>query len=491
MRGRPNRLYFHPPAGAYARPRPLPMPIRLAPLALIALACTSAPTGGAGGGGVAPNAGMWEGQELTFRIEAGQVVDVVLARQTCKAAACTGEAKGPLGATAQAGATFQLAGNGIQLEGRFPSATQAAGTYASDAACCKVTGVWAAQWVPGTGPALAGATDGASARSDAGGTGSAGDAGGTTSAGAADAGAKDTNAPKPGPKDWGGASTGSVHPGPSLPVQAPPHPPGASAPQTQAVDLLNALRAQVGVPGIGGHVALHQAAQAHAAFYGVHASKYKAKGVSPHDEDASFGAGFTGKSLPARLAAAGYSGTPGPEIMAFTGSPGGAAQGWLDTVYHRLPLIDPRSSAVGYGQAVQGAACEVMDFGGGAPVPATVVVYPWPGQTGVAASWSGNEGPQPPKPPQGYPSGPVLTARFPTPVEVVAHRILDAMDAEVAHVWLDAKVDPTLAAFDAWTKVLYAHKPLAKGTYRVRIEFKATKASAQVDVLQWRFSVGP
>ncbi|MSP92478.1 MAG: CAP domain-containing protein [Myxococcales bacterium] len=448
--------------------------------ALAALACTTAPPGGAGGIAVAPNAGAWQGQELTFRVESGQVVDLLLVRQTCKANACTGEAQGPLGATTSAGTVFKLAGNGIQLDGRFTSATQAAGTYASDAACCKVAGVWAAQWVPGSGPVTS-----RNRAPDTGGT--AADA----TVGKGDAGpALDTNAAQPGPKDWGGASTGSVHPGPSLPVQATPPPPGASPQQVQAVDLLNTLRAHVGVLAIKGDSALRQAAQAHAAFYGVHASKYKAKGVSPHDEDASFGDGFTGTTLPQRLSAAGYSGAPGPEIMAFTGSPSGAVQGWLDTVYHRLPLIDPRSSAVGYGQSTKGAACEVMDFGAGAPVPATIVVYPWPGQAGVPASWNGLEGPQPPKPPQGYPSGPIITARFPNTVEVVVHVLLDDKAAEVPHVWLDAKTDSTLGAFDAWTKVLYAHKPLAKGSYRVRIEFKATKGSAQVDVLQWRFSVG-
>jgi hypothetical protein len=236
------------------------------------------------------------------------------------------------------------------------------------------------------------------------------------------------------------------------------------------------------------HAALNQAAQSHAAFYVAHAAQYKATKLSPHQQSQAFGAGFSGVNPADRTKAAGYAGGNISEVMAFSGSVQGAMQGWLDTVYHRFPLLHPAAQSSGYGQAAAaGAKAEVMDVAMGGSSATDLVVYPWPGQSGVPASWSGNEGPQPPPPPGGYPSGPVVTARFASAVQVTAHSLRDASGKAIDHVWLDAKNDKYVDMFDAKQTVLYAHKPLAAGGYTVRLE---VTQNGQPRVVQWRFSVG-
>ena len=166
------------------------------------------------------------------------------------------------------------------------------------------------------------------------------------------------------------------------------------------------------------------------------------------------------------MKAAGYTGTPGAEVMAFTGTPAGAVQGWLETVYHRLPLIDPSVHVFGYGGAkANNAKCEVINFSGRAPSGADpIIVYPWPGQAGVPKSWSGNEGPQPPPPPSGYPSGPVITARVPNVSSWGAHALLTVDGAEVPHVFLSADNDPNMKMFDSKSIAIYANDPLPPST---------------------------
>ncbi len=413
---------------------------------LVVLGCGS----GALSGGYAPKNGKWQGAELSFSLQDGVLDNLVLAEQACSGeGACGGLIGGPVEGSFAAPSVFTLVSGGATIKGTFTSWTQASGTLAVDAGCCSVVGLWTADWVPGS----------------------------------------DTP-DQPGSLNWGGASTGTIHPGPTLKRTPPASPDGASQVQVQASDWLDALRAQVGVGPVPGHAALHQAAQAHAEFYTLHAGQYQASGLSPHNENASFGAGFTGATVGQRLAAAGYASGAASEVMAFTGSVPGAMQGWLDTVYHRLPMLDPTSFEMGFGLANSGGAqAEVMDVSavqGSSADP--IVVYPWPGQTGVPAGWSGNEGPQPPAPPGGYPCGPVISARFPSKATVKLHSLKDAQGNAVPHVWLDAANDPNMQMFDPTTVVLYAHTPVADGDYVVRLE---VQVAGQDQVLEWRFRVGP
>ena len=410
---------------------------------------------------VVPQDGAWTGTEIDFEVAAGQISAFKLNGLSCDGESCAATFEGDFAGAAAAGASFRLTTGADTIEGSFSTPSRASGTFdlvATDG-CCRAVGVWTATWVPGSAP------------------GQDADAGGGADGGGAT-----------GSLDWSGASTGTIHPGPSRTFEEPKQPEGLSAGQLQGLVSLNSIRAAVGVPPATQLASIAQAAQAHADFYVAHATQYSAAGLSPHAEDASFGDGFTGANFGQRMAAAGFGGAPGAEVMAFTGSAQGAMQGWLETVYHRLPLVDPRTEFVGVGLAkAGGTSAEVMNTSAGGEDGTAIVVYPVPGQEGVARRWLGNEGPQPPAPPAGYPSGPVISARMPGAFEVLAHRLIDEdTGTDVAHVWLDKANDPTLAAFDTRTVVLYANSPLAAArTYRVRLELKLPGAQ---EVLQWRFT---
>ena len=433
--------------------RPMPQRWLLRLFALACLhACTATDTGGTALGA---RDGLWWGPDLQFRVVAGMIVDLTLTPTSCSGDEGEASYGGAVAGKTQAVGAWQLGPADLHVEGQFSGPIAASGVMrlGGDDAPCRVVAVWAADWQSAEP---------------------------TTSVGSR------------GAVDWGGASTGTLHPGPS---QAAPT--ARTTPETlgsqrlDALSRLDQVRAECGVGTIAGDDAAHAAAQAHAEFYVQHAAAYQAAGLSPHSEDASFGAGFVASSFADRMIKAGFSGSPASEVMAFTGSGVAAVDGWMETLYHRLPLIDPKSVHVGVGIAKQGkTATEVMDFGSGQPtVSPACVVWPWPGQTGVATSWSGNEGPQPQPPPQGYPSGPVITAHLPSGASVETHVLLDAAGGEVAHVWRDASNDSNLQGFDARAVALYANEPLQPDAdYTVRLDLQiATKA----ETLIWRFRTGP
>lgn len=429
--------------------------------------------GGAGAGGDATPAtrdGNWSGAELSFTVTGGKVTAIQVGAATCSGDdGCSATYPARTLTAVDGVVAFSAADEVAKVEGQFHGAEQASGSLRLDDGtdCCVVVTAWTASW-----QAPAGGVDGGSLDGGGGGGGL-------------------------GSVDWGGASLGSVHPGPSRVGALPDRGQIADVNDVQraAVAILDGIRAAVGVAPIRLDAAAAQAAQAHAAFYVDHASAYAAAGLSPHAEDASFGAGFTGKNFAARMAAAGYVGTPSSEVMAFTGSASGAIAGWMETLYHRLPLIDPGSVDVGYGAAAAGKArTEVMVFGAGKATNDPIVVWPYPGQKAVPKGWSGNESPQPPPPTSGYPSGPIITARLPAGSTVQEHGIAAVgasgpAAASLPHVFLTTKNDPELAQFDARSVALYAEEPLAGGTlYEVWLEIEGASGS---DTLRWRFETAP
>ncbi len=437
--------------------------LRYCLLALVTVG--SACTDSQGGGSAAlPRDGAWQGPHVRFAVEAGRVHGVVIESLSCGEASALRTFGGavPGEALTGIGAPFVIAQAAQTLEGRFvgPTAAQGVLRLGDAGSGCTVVEVWTADWV--APPATQGGTGG-------------GAGGGAT-----------------GSIDWSGASSGDVHPGPSREAPAPRLAPAAlGAQRLAALSRLDAVRAAVGLGPVAGDDAAHHAAQGHAEFYVKHAAKYTNSKLNPHSQDKSFGDGFTGTGFFDRLKAAGFGGTPSSEVMAFTGSGVAAVDGWMETVYHRLPLIDPRSALVGVGIASAGGShTEVMDFGaGGEPEGAPIVVYPWPGMKDVPRSWLGNEGPQPPPPPEGYPSGPVITARLPAGATLKGHSLRTDDGAELPHVLLTPAVDPNLKAFDGRAIALYAHKPLTGGAWHeVELRFEAQGA---LRTLRWRFATRP
>lgn len=122
---------------------------------------------------------------------------------------------------------------------------------------------------------------------------------------------------------------------------------------------INEARAAIGVPPLKRHAALDQAATAHANYYKLN---YGDPGLTLHYEEAGK-PGFTGRSFSDRAKVAGYSGSIN-ENIGLSGSLLVTVDWSLDTINHRLTLIDPRYTDVGFGVINEGKIkIEVIDLG--------------------------------------------------------------------------------------------------------------------------------
>ena len=186
--------------------------------------------------------------------------------------------------------------------------------------------------------------------------------------------------------------------------------------QAAAFMELNRLRTAAGLPAAAMDPSLTSAARAHALYYVTHASDSAMAGLGAHTEVPGT-AGFTGATPLDRALHFGFSGQEVAEVMHFVPTAEQAVEGWRDSVYHRLALLDPRLTKVGYGYAQAGSIwVNTMDLGGNADASGITapVLYPYPGENNVPVDFDGNEIPNPLrnipglKTPVGYP----ITVQF-------------------------------------------------------------------------------
>jgi hypothetical protein len=146
-----------------------------------------------------------------------------------------------------------------------------------------------------------------------------------------------------------------------------------------------------------------------------------------------------------------------------------------------LPILNPWITEFGYGAATK---CDTMDFGRGTPGPATaVVLYPYAGQTGLPTSFDGSrEGPSPPAPPTGWPSGSPITV-YAKGIMVATHVIsVQSTGVELSHTLLTS-ADSSFLKDDI---TLYTDAPFtAATTYRVQITATDTAGALNLD---WTFT---
>jgi hypothetical protein len=255
-----------------------------------------------------------------------------------------------------------------------------------------------------------------------------------------------------------------------------PAPAGASADAAAALELENDVRLAMGVPCAAMVEEINTAAQRHCEYYSSNSGSCVA---NPHSEVMGC-AMFVAERFDQRMRAAGYGGSPASEDMAFTGNGAAAVQMWIDSVWHRTPVLSPWMRDVGYGGT---SNCDTMDFGRGASTPANLIAYyPHGGQTGVPTSFDGRfEGPMPPAPPTGWPSGYPITIYLQG--TVTEHTLtVDGDATPIEHVWLTPD-DSFLLSTEF---VMYANRPLTGGTtYRVHVV--GTGRDGAVD-LDWTFT---
>ena len=260
-------------------------------------------------------------------------------------------------------------------------------------------------------------------------------------------------------------------------LDACPAPPaGVSDAAVLAINTMNTVRLAMGVPCAELAPELCQAAQNHCDYSATNQGDPSCEAPSAHNEIAGC-PGFTGEGPGDRMRAAGYTSRGGTECMAFRNDPERAVSTFIDSVYHRTPVLSPWLRHIGYGGAED---CDTIDFGTGPETPDEVTAfYPYQGQTGVPPSFDGSrEGPEPPMPPTGWPSGYPITL-YARNITVTGHSIVvDGTTESLPHIWEE----------DSSAHVFYTETPLAANTtFRVTID--AIRGTEPLH-FEWTFTTG-
>lgn len=293
----------------------------------------------------------------------------------------------------------------------------------------------------------------------------------------------------PAPRDAGSTSSrdgsAQTRPSPSADLSScTPPPAAASASAVNAWTMLNELRLPAGAGCINMAPELMKSAQAHCDYRAMNRGNSACLTSSAHNEVMGC-PGFTGANVQAREIAAGY-----PRQLAYTevalsygDNPMLAIPGWLVTPFHRIPMLDPWTTDMGWGG---GPGCDLIDFGRGtAKAPdATVVVFPYDGQTNVPLSFNGLEAPQPPAPAGGWPSSYPVSI-YAQQLKITEHVLTrEGSDTPLAHTWLDTQNpgNAGLRPYFANTALLYGAPFEANTTYRVKLVGTYVGGALEIEV---------
>jgi hypothetical protein len=181
------------------------------------------------------------------------------------------------------------------------------------------------------------------------------------------------------------------------PVAAPDVDGVEAAHAARALAAVNAARAAAGLPAVQLDDRLTAAAVAHSFYWLFNQARASQKGLGIHGETPGT-PGFVGAGVYDRDNAFGWRDGPVGEDITHRGSPEGAVQDWVDSVYHRFPILRPDLRVIGFGDAsMLSLPIEDMEFGfsGLSAAHASPVRFPGAGQTGVSATFYDNELPDP------------------------------------------------------------------------------------------------
>ncbi|HEV1997733.1 MAG TPA: Ig-like domain-containing protein, partial [Candidatus Dormibacteraeota bacterium] len=238
--------------------------------------------------------------------------------------------------------------------------------------------------------------------------------------------------------------------------------------EEQALRALNGTRAIAGLSPVHIDTRISSGATAHAYWWLFNLSLPAVKGLGIHREVPGT-PGYTGVTMRDRSTRFGYPQASMAEDITHRGDPAAAIKDWVDSVYHRFPLMIPTLDAIGFGEATGGGLpIEVLDMGyrNEAGDARQTVAYPASGQTDVPAAFLGNELPDPVPPGGKYPTGYPVTLNFNQFVNVVTQvsEVRDPAGKVVAGYVLPA----THAEENVLT--ILPREPLQKNTtYRVHV----------------------
>lgn len=262
-------------------------------------------------------------------------------------------------------------------------------------------------------------------------------------------------------------------------------PVGAAAAEDQigsGLARINEARAAIGVPPLKRNAALDAAATAHANYYRLNFGDPALAGNGLHYETPGK-PGFTGADFAARARAAGYSGSIN-ENVGVSGSMLVSIEWFLDVINHRLTLIDPRYTDVGFGVVNEGKIkIEVIDLGTVkwlSQIEPTWTPWPPPDSTGIGLRFDGEGGS--PLSDQKLPTGYPITLKYNGAGTVsYGSAKLTAGGTTVPHV---AKVGTGFITKN--TYVIAALAPLSPGTtYTITVE---GIANSQPFTRTWSFT---
>ncbi|TMD51737.1 MAG: CAP domain-containing protein [Chloroflexi bacterium] len=262
----------------------------------------------------------------------------------------------------------------------------------------------------------------------------------------------------------------------SLALVAMPLSSTADASATDMLLLTNQFRYAVGSPTVPADPRLTQAAQNHANYN-------SANGILGHFETAGLPY-YTGYSARDRLIAQGWTTSFVSEVATGGSELGGVRQLW-DAPYHRLGLMHPNATTIGWGHSeLNGRQSNVGDIVYNFGIrPVEFVRSPANMQTNIPTSWSGQESPSP------VPSGTSGPYGYPIMVVYSAGQNVQFRAAELYGpngVRLPFYVAPQQFEYDY--QVIVPQGPLATNTtYHVR--FDITVAGTWL-TNEWNFSTG-
>ena len=249
--------------------------------------------------------------------------------------------------------------------------------------------------------------------------------------------------------------------------------------EASAVDMLaltNQLRSATGSPAVPSDPRLVQAAQNHANYN-------SANGVLGHYETAG-NPYYTGYAPRDRLIAQGWTTSFVSEVATGGSELGGVQQLW-DAPYHRLGLMHPNATTIGWGHSeLNGRQNNVGDIVYNFGIrPVEFVRSPAHMQTRIPTSWSGHESPSP------LPSGVSGPVGYPIMVVYSAGQNVQFRAAELYAAngtRLAFYVAPQQFEYDY--QVIIPQRPLAVNTtYHVRFDITV---AGQWLTNEWDFSTG-
>jgi uncharacterized protein YkwD len=259
-------------------------------------------------------------------------------------------------------------------------------------------------------------------------------------------------------------------------VFGPPSP-AAAATSDNMLALSNAMRSAIGAPPLAGDPRVMAAAQNHANYS-------SANGQGGHFETEGLPY-YTGYSARDRVAAMGWSTSFVSEVATGGSDPlGGVRQLW-DAPYHRLGLMHPSASTMGWGYSgIGGRGTTVGDITYNFGLrPVDFVRSPAHDQTNIPTSWSGNESPNP------LPAGAARPVGYPIMVVYSGGQSVVMRSAEViapGGVRLPIYYAPQQFEYDY--QVIIPQRPLAANTtYHVKMDITV---AGNALVNEWDFSTG-